>query len=75
MDIYLLGDAKTDQTKTVQIARNILQTTVNDLILDADTDYKTKITLNLNEKKLSDRGLKNITCNLNSFSLICFCVT
>ena len=28
MDIYLLGDAKTDQTKTVQIARNILQTTV-----------------------------------------------
>jgi len=56
MDIYLLGDAKIDQTKTVEVARNILQTTVNDLILDADTDYKTKITLNMNERKLSDRG-------------------
>ena len=56
MDIYLTGDAKTDQNKTVQVARNILQTTVNDLILDADTDYKTKITLNMNERKLSDRG-------------------
>ena len=68
MDIYLLGDAKTDQTKTVQIARNILQTTVNDLILDADTDYKTKITLNLNEKKLSDRGctLNDVTAALES---------
>ena len=56
MDIYLSGDAKTDQAKTVQVARNILQTTVNDLILEADTDYKTKITLNLNERKLTDRG-------------------
>ena len=60
MDIYLSGDAKTDQNKTVQVARNILQTTVKHLILDADTDYKTKITLNLNEQKLSDRG-----CTLN----------
>ena len=68
MDIYLLGDAKTDQTKTVQVARNILQTTVNDLILDADTDYKTKITLNLNERKLSDRGctLDDVTTALES---------
>ena len=42
MDIYLTGDAKTDQNKTIQIARNILQTTVNDLIVEASTDYKTK---------------------------------
>ncbi|MBT5171321.1 MAG: DNA-directed RNA polymerase subunit A'/A'', partial [Candidatus Nitrosopelagicus sp.] len=68
MDIYLTGDAKTDQNKTVQVARNILQTTVNDLILDADTDYKTKITLNLNERKLSDRGctLNDVTAALES---------
>ena len=68
MDIYLSGDAKTDQNKTVQIARNILQTTVNDLILDADTDYKTKITLNINERKLSDRGctISDITSALES---------
>ena len=45
MDIYLTGEAKTDQNKTIQIARNILQTTVNDLIVEASTDYKTKITL------------------------------
>ena len=38
------------------LSLHILQTTVNDLILDADTDYKTKITLNLNERKLTDRG-------------------
>ena len=56
MDIYLTGEAKTDQNKTIQIARNILQTTVNDLIVEASTDYKTKITLNMNERKLSDRG-------------------
>ena len=68
MDIYLTGDSKTDQNKTVQVARNILQTTVNDLILDADTDYKTKITLNLNERKLSDRGctLNDVTAALES---------
>ena len=68
MDIYLSGDAKTDQAKTVEVARNILQTTVNDLILDADTDYKTKITLNMNERKLSDRGctLNDVTSALES---------
>ncbi|MBT4454995.1 MAG: DNA-directed RNA polymerase subunit A'/A'', partial [Candidatus Nitrosopelagicus sp.] len=68
MDIYVTGDAKTDQNKTIQVARNILQTTVNDLILDADTDYKTKITLNLNERKLSDRGctLNDVTAALES---------
>jgi len=68
MDIYVTGDAKTDQNKTIQVARNILQTTVNDLILDADTDYKTKITLNLNERKLSDRGctLNDVTTALES---------
>ncbi len=69
MDIYLSGDAKTDQAKTVQVARNILQTTVNDLILEADTDYKTKITLNLNERKLSDRGctVDDVKAALESF--------
>jgi DNA-directed RNA polymerase subunit A' len=57
MDIYLNGNAKTDQKAAVEVARNILQTTVKDLIMDVpSTDYKTKITLNLNEKKLSDRG-------------------
>jgi len=56
MDIYLDSDAKTDQSKAVDIAKNILQTTVNDLIVDADTDYATKISLNLNPRKLNDRS-------------------
>ena len=60
MDIYLKDEAKTDQNKAVEVARDILQTTVKDLLLDAQkdvtTDYKTQIILNLNEKKLSDRG-------------------
>jgi DNA-directed RNA polymerase subunit A' len=56
MDIYLDSDAKTDQTKAVAIAKNILQTTVNDLIVNTDTDYATKISINLNQKKLKDRS-------------------
>ena len=60
MDIYLEGDAKTDQTKAVNIAKNILQTTINDLVIDTDTDYATKISLNLNTRKLNDRS-----CTMN----------
>ena len=57
MDIYLKGEAKTDLPTATEIAKNILQTTVSDLIVgDADTDYSTKITLNLNTKKLRVRG-------------------
>ena len=56
MDIYLKDDTKTDQTKAVGVAKNILQTTVRDLIIDADTDYATKISLNLNQRKLNDRS-------------------
>ena len=62
MDIYLDGDAKTDQTKAIDVAKNILQTTVNDLIADTDTDYaqttekSATISLNLNQRKLNDRS-------------------
>ena len=56
MDIYLKGEAKTDQEKAVAVAKNILQTTVNDLIIDSDTDYATKISLNINSRKLNDRS-------------------
>ena len=60
MDIYLDKESKNDQAKAVEVARNILETSVNDVILDDPTDYATKITLNLNEKKISDRG-----CTIN----------
>ena len=56
MDIYLKDDIKTDQAKAVGVAKNILQTTVKDLIIDTDTDYATKISLNLNQRKLNDRS-------------------
>jgi len=56
MDIYLDKESKNDQTKAVQVARNILETSVNDVIIDTETDYATKISLNLNERKISDRG-------------------
>jgi len=56
MDIYLKDDIKTDQAKAVGVAKNILQTTVNDIIVDTDTDYATKISLNLNQRKLNDRS-------------------
>ena len=57
MDVYLDAESKTDQQKAVEIARNILETSVNDLIIDTETDYATKISLNLNERKLKDRGV------------------
>ena len=56
MDIYLDSESSTDQQKAVSIARNILETSINDIIINAETDYATKITLNLNERKLKDRG-------------------
>tara|TARA_B100001123_G_scaffold313515_1_gene350696 strand:+ start:4659 stop:8450 length:3792 start_codon:yes stop_codon:yes gene_type:complete len=57
MDVYLDAESKTDQQKAVEIARNILETSVNDLIINTETDYATKISLNLNERKLKDRGV------------------
>ena len=60
MDIYLNEESKTDQAKAVGVAKNILQTTVRDLIVDSDTDYSTKISLNFNKRKLDDRS-----CTLN----------
>ena len=38
MDIYLDKESKNDQTKAVQVARNILETSVNDVIIDTETD-------------------------------------
>jgi DNA-directed RNA polymerase subunit A' len=56
MDVYLEKESSTDQQKAVSIAKNILETAVSDLIVDTETDYATKISLNLNQRKLNDRG-------------------
>ena len=60
MDIYLKDDVKADQEKAVAVAKNILQTTVNDLIVDTETDYATEISLYLEPRKLNDRN-----CTIN----------
>ena len=69
MDIYLDKDSKTSKEKAIQTAREILETTVRDLIiLPVDTDYQTKITLSIDSAKLKTRGctLEDITSVLES---------
>jgi DNA-directed RNA polymerase subunit A' len=68
MDVYLDKESKTDQQKAVEVARNILETSVRDLLINTDTDYSTKINLNINSKKLADRGctIDNIVEKLES---------
>ena len=68
MDVYLDKESKTDQLKAVEVARNILETSVKDLLINTDTDYSTKINLNINSKKLADRGctIDNIVEKLES---------
>ena len=58
MDIFLTKDLKSDRDSAIEIARNILQTTVNDLVTEVETDYATEIKLHLNMKRLTDRGCK-----------------
>ena len=44
MDIYLEGEAKTDQKTAIEVAKNILQTTVNDLLLETGASVEQMIT-------------------------------
>ena len=60
MDIYLDKDSKSSKEekkeKAIQIAREILQTTVADLLTHpAETDYQTKITLSIDNNRLKIR--------------------
>ena len=56
MDIFLSKDLKSDRDSAIEIARNILQTTVKDLVAEVETDYATEIKLHLKMKRLADRG-------------------
>ena len=57
MDIYLDKDSKSSKEKAIETAKNILQTTINDLIIHpVETDYKTQITLNVDNDRLTTRG-------------------
>jgi DNA-directed RNA polymerase subunit A' len=59
MDIYLDKKSSSDQQTAIQIARDILQTTVNDLLVKkntVETDYKTQIKLHFDDARLKNRG-------------------
>jgi len=56
MDIYLEPKFKKSKEKAIQIAREILHTKIIALISSTETDYSTKIKLNLNPDKLKERA-------------------
>jgi DNA-directed RNA polymerase subunit A' len=56
MDIYLEPKFKKSKEKAIQVAREILHTKIGALISSTETDYSTKIKLNLNPDKLKDRA-------------------
>ncbi len=56
MDIYLDEKHKRSKEDAIKIAREILHTKISSLILSTETDYSTKIKLNLNPGKLKERG-------------------
>ena len=69
MDIYLDKDSKSSKEKAIQTAKEILETAVKDLIIHpVETDYQTKIILNVDSAKLKTRGctLEDVTSVLES---------
>ena len=56
MDIYLDEESKKSREKAIEVARNILQTKITDLIENSETDYSTEIKLILSPTKLRNRG-------------------
>ena len=69
MDIYLDKDSKSSKEKAIETAKNILQTTVSDVITHpVETDYRTVITLNVDTDRLKNRGclLEDIETALGS---------
>ena len=48
--------SKKSREKAIEVARNVLQTNVSDLIEDSETDYNTEIRLILSPNKLRNRG-------------------
>ncbi len=56
MNIYLDKNSKSSKDKAYEIAQNVLETTVQDIITGAETDYSTELILYINKVKLSRRG-------------------
>ncbi|MGI0088796.1 MAG: DNA-directed RNA polymerase subunit A' [Nitrosopumilaceae archaeon] len=56
MDIYLDANYQKSKEKVIKVAREILHTKISALISSTETDYSTKIKLNLNPDKLKERA-------------------
>ena len=68
MDIYLEENYKKSKEKAIKVAREILHTKISALITSTETDYSTKIKLNLNQDKLRERActIENVVDALQS---------
>ena len=68
MNIYLDKNVKSSKEKAFEVARNILQTTIRDIITETNTDYSTELILRINKKRLNDRGctMEDILSSLES---------
>ncbi|HXU96205.1 MAG TPA: DNA-directed RNA polymerase subunit A'', partial [Candidatus Nitrosotalea sp.] len=68
MDIYLEENHKKSKEKAIKVAREILHTKISALISSTETDYSTKIKLNLNPDKLRERActIENVVDALQS---------
>jgi DNA-directed RNA polymerase subunit A' len=56
MDIYLDESFKKSKEKAIKVAREVLHTKISALISSTETDYSTKIKLNLNQDRLKERA-------------------
>jgi len=56
MDIYLDKKIKSSRESAISIARNILETSIADLVTDIETDHSTEIILEFDSERLKSRN-------------------
>ena len=56
MDIYLDKKIKASRESAISVARNILETSINDLVIDVETDHSTEIILEFDSERLRSRN-------------------
>ena len=56
MDIYLDKKIKASRESAISVARNILETSIRDLVIDVETDHSTEIILEFDSERLKARN-------------------
>ena len=56
MDIYLDKKIKASRESAINVARSILETSINDLVIDVETDHSTEIILEFDSERLRNRN-------------------